>query len=157
MIPIAEAEKQRVIIHAEAIMEQQSREGRGEGERVKNEMVARSEGMKAVFGANSDGIKKLVEAASGDANAAFLLMMADRVPEMMNLQARAISNFKIDKVTVWDSGQADGKTISNLVRDYATSLPPLQDLLQMTGVVGPGLLGKREEEDQKRQEERGKE
>ena len=145
-IPMAEAEKQRMIIQADAIMEQQIREGRGEGERVKNEMLARADGMKAIFDANSGGIKKLVEAASGDANAAFLLMMADRVPEMMTIQAQAISNFKIDKVTVWDSGRSD-KTISNLVRDYATSLPPLQDLLKMTGVTGPGLLGELKEKD----------
>jgi flotillin len=149
-IPAAEAEKQRMIIQAEAVMEQQSREGRGEGERIKNEMLARSDGMKAVFDANSEGIRKLVAAASGDANAAFLLMMADRVPDMMGIQAQAISNFKIDKVTVWDSGQSD-KTISNLVRDYATSLPPLQDLLRMTGVVGPGLLGKTEKEQEKQE------
>jgi len=144
-IPMAEAEKQRLIIQADAVMEQQSREGRGEGERIKNEMLARADGMKAIFDANSQGIKKLVEAASGDASAAFLLMMADRVPEMMNIQAKAISNFKIDKVTVWDSGRSD-KAISSLVRDYATSLPPLQDLLKMTGVTGPGLLGELKEE-----------
>jgi flotillin len=140
-IPPAEAEKQRVIIAAEAEMERQSRGGRGEGERVKNEMLARAEGMKAVFDANAEGIRKLVEAASGDANAAFMLMMADRLPELMDIQAKAISNFKVDKVTVWDSGARDGKTISNLVKDYATSLPPLQDLLNMTGVVGPNILG----------------
>lgn len=142
-IPAAEAEKQRVIIEAEALMEQQSREGRGEGERVKNEMLGRAEGMKAVFEANAEGIRKLVNATSGDANAAFMLMLADRLPELMSIQAQAISNFKVDKVTVWDSNSSDGKSISNLVKDYATSLPPLQDLLQMTGVVGPGLLGKR--------------
>ncbi|MDR3254054.1 MAG: hypothetical protein LBT31_00620 [Synergistaceae bacterium] len=140
-IPVAEAEKQRMIIEADAQMERQSREGRGEGERVKNEMLGRAEGMKAVFDANSEGIKKLVAAASGDANAAFLLMMADRVPEMMGIQATAISNFKVDKVTVWDSGASGGKSISNLVKDYATSLPPLHDLLKMTGVMPPGIMG----------------
>jgi flotillin len=145
-IPAAEAEKQRMIIEAEATMERQDREGRGEGEKIKNEMLGRAEGMRAVFQANSEGIEKLVAAASGSANAAFLLMMAEKVPEMMSIQAQAISNFKIDKVTVWDSGQTGGKAISNLVRDYATSLPPLQDLLQMTGVTGPGILGKREDE-----------
>ena len=140
-VPVAEAEKQKVIIDAEAQMERQSREGRGEGEKVKQEMIGRSDGMKALFDANSDGIRKLVEAASGDANAAFLLMMADRVPEMMNIQAKAVSNLKIAKLTVWDSGGKDGRAISNMVRDYATSLPPLQDLLKMTGVIGPGILG----------------
>jgi flotillin len=145
-IPLAEAEKQKLIIEAQAQMERRGLEGRGEGEKVKNEMMGRSEGMKAVFDANSEGIKKLVESASGDANAAFLLMMADRVPEMMNIQAHAISSLKIDKVTVWDSGASDGRAISNLVRDYATSLPPLQDLLKMTGVVGPGILGRPEDE-----------
>ena len=149
-VPAAEAEKQCLIIQAEALMEQRSLEGRGEGERTKNEMLARAEGMKAVFDANSEGIRKLVEAASGDANAAFMLMMADRVPEMMTIQAQAISNFKIDKVTVWDSGRSD-KAISSLVRDYATSLPPIHDLLNMTGVTGPGLLGEMKESDSKRE------
>ena len=145
-IPAAEAEKQQRIIAAEALMEQQRREGLGEGERIKNEMLGRAEGMKAIFEANAEGIRKLVEASGGDANAAFLLMMADRVPAMMEIQAKAISNFKIDKVTVWDGGAGGGNSISGLVRDYATSLPPLQDLLKMTGVIGPGLLGRREEE-----------
>ena len=146
IIPSAEAEKQRLIIEAEAQMEQQRRDGLGEGDRVKNEMLGRAEGMRALFEANAEGVKKLVEAAGGNANAAFLLMMADRVPAMMEIQAKAISNFKIDKVTVWDSGGSDGKSISNLVKDYATSLPPLQDLLQMTGVVGPGFLGRSADE-----------
>ena len=145
-IPAAEAEKQQRIIAAEALMEQQRREGLGEGERIKNEMLGRAEGMKAIFEANAEGIRKLVEASGGDANAAFLLMMADRVPAMMEIQAKAISNFKIDKVTVWEGGAGGGNSISGLVRDYATSLPPLQDLLKMTGVIGPGLLGRREEE-----------
>ena len=145
-IPAAEAEKQQRIIAAEALMEQQRREGLGEGERIKNEMLGRAEGMKAIFEANAEGIRKLVEASGGDANAAFLLMMADRVPAMMEIQAKAISNFKIDKVTVWDGGAGGGNSISSLVRDYATSLPPLQDLLKMTGVIGPGLLGRREDE-----------
>lgn len=135
-------------------MEQQRREGLGEGERIKNEMLGRAEGMRAIFEANAEGIRKLVEASGGDANAAFLLMMADRVPAMMEIQAKAISNFKIDKVTVWDGGGKDGNAISGLVRDYATCLPPLQDLLQMTGVVGPGLLGRKEEEKPARQNSR---
>lgn len=145
-IPSAEAEKQRMVIAAEAQMEQQRREGLGEGERIKNEMMGRAEGMKAIFEANAEGIRKLVEASGGDANAAFLLMMADRVPAMMEIQAKAVSNLKIDKVMVWEGGGKDGKSISNLIKDYATCLPPLQDLLQMTGVVGPGLLGRRQED-----------
>lgn len=143
-IPAAEAEKQRIIIDAEAVMERQSREGRGEGERIKNEMLGRAEGMKAVFEANAEGIRKLVGATGGDANAAFMLMLADRLPELMNIQAKAISNFKVDKVTVWDSGAPDGNAIGNLVKDYATSLPPLQDLMQMTGIIGPGILGRQD-------------
>ncbi len=81
-----------------------------------------------------------------------MLMMADRLPELMGIQAQAISNFKIDKVTVWDSGSAknagDGKSIGNLVRDYATSLPPLHDLMKMTGIVGPGILGKSDKQEE---------
>ena len=146
VIPNTEANKQKIIIDAEALVEQQAREGRGAGERVRNEMQGKAEGIRAVFAANADGIRQMMDAAGGTSNAAFLLMMADRIPEMMDIQAKAISNLKIDKVTVWDGGQSNGKTISNFVKDYATSLPPLHDLLKMTGIVAPGFMGEAEKE-----------
>jgi len=49
-IPAAEAEKQQRIIAAEALMEQQRREGLGEGERIKNEMLGRAEGFASARG-----------------------------------------------------------------------------------------------------------
>ena len=51
-------------------------------------------------------------------------------------------------MTVWDGGASGGKTISNFVKDYATSLPPLHDLLKMAGVVAPGFMGVSELENQ---------
>lgn len=148
VIPDTEANKCKVIIDAEALMEQQAREGRGAGERVRNEMQGKAEGIRALFAANAGGIQSIMNATKDNANAAFLLMMADRVPEMMEIQAKAISNLKIDKVTVWDGGASGGKTISNFVKDYATSLPPLHDLLKMAGVVAPGFMGVSELENQ---------
>ena len=146
IIPETEANKRKIIIDAEAAMEQQAREGRGAGERIRNEMQGKAEGTRELFAANAQGIRAMMDAAGGNAGAAFLLMMSDRVPEMLDIQAKAISNLKIDKVTVWDGGASNGKTISNFVKDYATSLPPLHDLLKMTGVVPPSFMGEMEED-----------
>lgn len=142
-LPEAEADRRRKVIEAEAYRERLRLEGEGEGERIRGELEGRAAGMKAVFDANAEGVRRLVEAAGGDANAAFLLMMADKVPQIMEAQAKAVSALKIDKVVVWDGngGSGENGSISKLVKDYATCLPPLQDLLNMTGVTGPGLLG----------------
>ena len=59
-------------------------------------------------------------------------------------QAQAISNLKIDKVTVWDSAGGDGKgsSTANFVSSLVKSLPPLQDVASMAGVELPSYLGK---------------
>ena len=55
-------------------------------------------------------MKQLVDAAGGDANAAVKLIVADKLEQLISIQVEAIKNIKIDKITVWDSGNgADGK------------------------------------------------
>jgi flotillin len=56
----------------------------------------------------------------------------------------AIRNLKIDKITVWDSGSADGKgsSTANFASSLIKSLPPLHDIASMAGVELPGYLGK---------------
>jgi flotillin len=58
-------------------------------------------------------------------------------------QVEAISNLKIDKITVWDSGgNGDGSSTSNFISNLFKSLPPLQDISEMAGVQLPEYLGK---------------
>jgi flotillin len=59
-------------------------------------------------------------------------------------QVEAISNIKIDKITVWDSGGGggDGSSTSNFISNLFKSLPPLQDISEMAGFELPEYLGK---------------
>ena len=56
----------------------------------------------------------------------------------------AIRNIKIDKVTVWDGGNASGdgsSATSNFVSSLVQSLPPIHDVAKMAGVDLPDYLG----------------
>ena len=78
-----------------------------------------------------------------------LLLIADKLPELVKTQAEAIKNIKIDKVTVWDSGNSqDGKSsTANFLSGMYKSVPPLQDMFNMAGMELPEYLkGKNVEE-----------
>jgi flotillin len=97
----------------------------------------------------ADGFKNLVTAAEGDAQKAVLMMIADKLPELVKTQVEAVKGINIDKVTVWDTGNgADGKTAtSNFISGMMKSVPPLDELFKMAGMELPSYLkGKPEEQ-----------
>jgi flotillin len=59
-------------------------------------------------------------------------------------QVQAISNLRIDKITVWDSGAgSDGKSsTASFLSGLAGSVPPLHELAKNVGVELPEYLGK---------------
>jgi flotillin len=72
-------------------------------------------------------------------------MVTDKLEELTKIQVGAISNLKIDKVTVWDNGQggADGKSsTAGFVSGLYKSVPPLTELFDMAGMQLPEYLGK---------------
>ena len=62
-------------------------------------------------------------------------------------QVKAIQNLKIDKITVWDSGNGaagegfGGGSTSNFLKSLIGSLPPMQELAQQAGIELPQILG----------------
>ena len=69
--------------------------------------------------------------------------MIEKLEELVSRQVEAISNLKIDKITVWDSGgNGDGSSTSNFISNLFKSLPPLQDISEMAGVQLPEFLGR---------------
>jgi flotillin len=99
--------------------------------------------MRKLLEAKADGYRKLVESVGGDAQAASTFLMIEKLEELVSRQVEAISNLKIDKITVWDSGgNGDGSTTSNFISNLFKSLPPLQELSEMAGVELPEYLGK---------------
>jgi flotillin len=78
-----------------------------------------------------------------------LLLIADKLTELVELQAKAISNIKIDKVTVWDGGNnAEGKNAtSGFLSGMYKSVPPLQEIFNMAGMQLPEYLKGKDLED----------
>ena len=64
--------------------------------------------------------------------------------ELTKIQVEAISNLKIDKITVWDNGAGkDGKTsTANFLSGMMQAVPPMQELFDMAGMKLPEYLGK---------------
>ena len=86
-------------------------------------------------------------AATGDdAKSASTMLLIEKLEEIVKLQTEAIKNIKIDKITVWDSGNsgdpAKGSTTSNFISQFVKSLPALHDVAGMAGLELPQYLGK---------------
>jgi flotillin len=135
--------KQQVEIAAEAEAERQRRIARGEADAILAKYEAEAEGIQKVLESKAKGYSSLVTSASGDPKAAATLLMVEKIEAMVNAQTEAIRNLKIDKITVWDSGNnADGNSAtSNFVSSLVQSLPPIHDVAKMSGVELPDYLG----------------
>ncbi|MBP72694.1 MAG: flotillin [Euryarchaeota archaeon] len=135
--------KQQVEIAAEAEAERQRRIARGEADAILAKYNAEAEGIQNVLESKAKGYSSLVASASGDPKAAATLLMVEKIEAMVTAQTEAIRNLKIDKITVWDSGNnADGNSAtSNFVSSLVQSLPPIHDVAKMSGVELPDYLG----------------
>jgi len=140
--------KQQVEIAAEAEAERQRRIARGEADAILAKYEAEAEGVKQVLEAKAQGYSNLVSSASGDPKAPATLLMVEKIEAMVSAQTEAIRNLKIDKITVWDSGNdKDGNSAtSNFVSSLVQSLPPIHDVAKMSGVELPDYLGSMTEE-----------
>ena len=112
-------------------------------------MEAEAKGLYEILTKQAEGYDRVVKAAGGDAQNAFQLLLIEKLPELVKTQVEAVKNIKIDKVTVWDSGNnPDGHTsTANFVSGMMKTVPPLNDLFNMAGLNLPDYLkGKNPEE-----------
>ena len=142
IVVAAEIEKQKMIIAAEAEAEKLRREAKGEADAIYAKMAAQANGTLEILSKQAEGFNQMVQAAAGDPQKAVLMLIADRLPELVKTQVEAVKGIKIDKVTVWDGGNAkDGKTAtSNFISGMMGSVPPLQELFKMAGMSLPSFL-----------------
>ena len=138
-----EIEKREVEIAAEAEAEKRRREAKGEADAILLKYEAEAQGIKQVLASKASGYAELVGSCDGDARAAATLLIIEKIEEIVNLQVEAIKNLKIDKITVWDAGAADGSgtTTANFLSGFVKSLPPLHDIAEMAGLDLPKYLG----------------
>jgi len=138
----AQIDKQKIEIDAEAEAEQIRRIAKGEADAIFMKKEAEAKGLYEILTKQAAGLDRIVKAAGNDPKDAVLLLVADKLPELVKTQAEAIKNIKIDKVTVWEGGNAkDGKTsTSNFISGMYKSVPPLQEMFNMAGMQLPTYL-----------------
>ena len=138
----AQISKRKVEIDAEAEAEQIRRIAKGEADAIFMKKEAEAKGMYEILTKQAQGLDQIVKAAGDNAKDAVLLLVADKLPELVKTQAEAIKNIKIDKVTVWENGGgADGKTsTSNFISGMYKAVPPLQEMFNMAGMQLPTYL-----------------
>ena len=140
----AEVERERIktIASAEADQIRLLKGGEADGQRLL--MEAEALGLLALLTRRAEGLGALVQNVGGDAQHAALMLIAEQLPSLVAEQVKAVSNLKIDQVTVWDSGNgADGSggSTAGFLSGLIGALPPIQDLAARVGVKLPSYLG----------------
>ena len=145
----AEIRKKEIELQAEAEAEEIRRRAKGEADAIIMKMQAEAQGMREMLVKQAEGLAEVVKASGGNANDAVRLMVADKLEELTKIQVEAISNLKIDKITVWDNGKGEnGKTsTANFLSGMMQSVPPMQEVFDLAGMKLPEYLGKKNESD----------
>jgi len=140
----AEIRKKEIELQAEAQAEETRRHAKGEADAIIMKMEAQAKGMREMMTKQAEGFAEIVKAAGGASDDAVRMMIADKLEELTKIQVEAISNLKIDKITVWDSGNGNGEkgSTANFVSGLMKSVPPLQEIFDMAGMKLPEYLGK---------------
>ena len=145
-------ERQQVEINAEAEAERVRRVAKGEADAVLAKYNAEAEGLKKVLDAKAEGYHNLIEACASRPDLAPSLLIIEKLPELVAEQVKAIQNLKIDKITVWDSGDQNGDgtgSTGNFLKGLIGSLPPIHELADQAGIDLPEVLGKVQAESDK--------
>ena len=139
----AEISKRKVELDAEAEAERMRRIAKGEADSILLKKQAEAEGLYEILRKQADGFDQIVKATGGNPREAVLVMIADKLPELVKTQVEAIKNIKIDKVTVWENGQnaESGNSTSKFISGLYKSVPPMSDLFDMAGMDLPAYLG----------------
>lgn len=140
----AEIQRRKMEIEAEAQAEQTRRLAKGEADAIFLKQEAEARGLYEVLSKQAEGFEKIVQAAGGNTRDAVLMLIADKIEDLVKTQVDAIKNIKIDKVTVWDGGnhaEGEGNSTSRFVSGLYKSVPPLNDLFNMAGMELPKYLG----------------
>ncbi len=144
----AEIEKRKIEINAEAAAEQNRRIAKGEADAIYLKQEAEARGLLEVLSKQAAGFGKIVDAAGGNTRDAVLMMIADKLEDLVKTQVEAIKNIKIDKVTVWEGGNqkdGEGNSTSKFISGLYKAVPPMNDLFNMAGMDLPQYLGNKAE------------
>ena len=140
-IVVQQIEQQKVEINAEAEAERIRRIAKGNADAVLAEYQAEAEGVQRVLEAKAKGYEGLLRVCAAKPELAPTLLVIEKLPELVAEQVKAVQNLKIDKVTVWDSGDGEHGGTTGFMRGLISSLPPLHELAKQAGLDLPEVLG----------------
>ncbi len=144
-----EVEKQKIEIEAEADAERIRRIAKGNADGTYQKMLAEAKGLYEILTKQAEGFKQLVDAAGNNSKDAAMLMIADKLPEIVKTQVEAIKNIKIDKITVWETGTGGegGSSTANFMKGLMGAIPPLDELFKQAGLQLPDYMTGNKEDD----------
>ncbi|MCD4819501.1 MAG: flotillin family protein [Candidatus Cloacimonetes bacterium] len=149
IIVSAEIEKEKVEIEAAAIAQKERLIAQGKADARLKEMQAEALGLYQILEKKANGFQQLVNAAGDSSEMAIKMLLAEQMTELVGIQSKAISEMKIDQVTVWSNGK-DDSSVSGYVHDLFKVLPPLKDILDMKGMGLPDFIAKNLQPDEKK-------
>src|SRR5687768_80564 len=138
----SEITKRKIQIDADAEAERTRIIAKGEADAVFLRKEAEAKGMYEILQKQANGFDEVVKAAGGNPRDAVLMLIADKLPELLKIQVEAIKNIKIDKITVWEGGGQETNNTSKFISGMYKSVPPLSELFSMAGMDLPAYLGK---------------
>lgn len=150
----AEADKEKVLINAEATKQQAIRIAQGEAEARLAKMKAEGSGAQAILEGKAQGYEALVNACETASQAASLLLI-EKLHKIAGIQAQAIQDLPIEKIVVWDGGGKEGG-LNGLGGRLMGALPPMHELAKQVGLDLPEFLGKMQAEEKTENKPAGK-
>ena len=137
----ANAQKEKVVIAAEANKQESIRIAQGQAEATLAKMTAEGKGVQAILDGKAEGYKRLVASCTTAQQAAALLLI-EKLTEVAGVQAQAIQDLPIEKIFVWDGGGNGESGLSGLGGRLMGALPPMHELAKQVGLDLPEFLGK---------------
>jgi len=137
----AEADGLKAVKQAEADGLRFKLTAEADGQRLK--LLAEAEGVEQVLTKKAKGFADIINSVGDEKSLATKLLLIEQMPKLVEEQAKAIANLKIDKITVWDSGKnGEGKGgTADFLSGIVGSLPPLHEITKNAGVELPDFLG----------------
>jgi flotillin len=137
-VVIADIEKEKAIIAAQAEAERQREIAKGEADAILAKFMAQAKGTEELLSKQAEGFERLVAAAGGNPQSAIGYLMIDKLAELATIQTSAIKDLGIDKVIVYDNGS--GTSVTNFVQGLYGMMPQLSDFLEQSGMSLPDSL-----------------
>jgi len=136
----AETDKQKIEIEAEAEAEKRRKIANGEADAIYTKMEAEAKGTYEIMSKQAEGFKEQI-AAAGSADNSVKLAIVDKLEALYDIQSKAIAGIKIDKLTVWESGNGgNGSSTSNFIDGFMKSFPGYKEIFAQAGVEMPAFL-----------------